>query len=186
MGRQLFDITVKIAETESLLSSLKETKQEYERKKLPDYMTKVGQDKIGLPEFDVDLVMEDFTHANISSDWEPERRQKAFDYLEVRGDGDLIKCVLTIAFPRYMLWLARAVQRVLEGLRFPNEASPEDDEVSVPPSEMEMTVPWNTLTAFCKEQLKKGQPLDLEVLGCTTGKIVKIKDRNKQPKKRKS
>jgi hypothetical protein len=40
-----------------------------------------------------------------------------------------------------------------------------------------LSVPWNTLTAFVKEQVEKGAVLPLDILGATVGRVVKLKAR---------
>ena len=43
---------------------------------------------------------------------------------------------------------------------------------------LELTVPWNTLTSYVREQVEGDHPpLDLEILGATAGQVVKIKKR---------
>lgn len=182
-GRTLFEIDTTILELEDRLKAAKEAKTELTQKTLPDYMIKVGQDRIGLAEFGVDLVLEDYYHANISSDWEPERRQAAFDWLESRGHGDLVKCVLTVPFPRFMLAAARWLQQRLREMLIPDEYT-DDTGQHFPEALVEMTVPWNTLTAFVKEQVRAGNEIDLEMLGATVGKVVKIKERKDSKRKK--
>jgi hypothetical protein len=42
-----------------------------------------------------------------------------------------------------------------------------------------MEIPWNTLTAFVKEQCELGAALELDTIGATVGRVVKIKPRKK-------
>lgn len=188
MGRELFQVDSAIAGLEEQLEKKKSRRKELTDKELPDYFTRVGQDRMGLPEFDVDLVLENFVHANIAADWEPEKREAAFTWLEDNGHGDLIKAVLTQKYPRTAMALARWVARWIMKLRFLWEklgGRMEDDtppDGDIPEPTIEMTVPWNTLTAWAKEQIKNGAELPLDTLGVTTGRVVKIKKRE-QPKK---
>lgn len=176
LGRDLYSTDEQIQTLEKKIEDLKKHRQELVMKKLPDYMSKIKQDRIGLEEFGVDLVLEDYVHANIASDWEPEKRDAAFAWLEESGNGDLLKTTLSLTFPRKAIAAARWAQAALETLvHYLQEAGAETHEL--PEQKIEMGVPWNTLTAFCKEQIKAGNPLPLEVLGCTVGKIVKIKER---------
>jgi hypothetical protein len=183
-GRDLFEADKKIKELEATLESTKAARLELASKTLPDFMLKIGQDKIGLADFDVDLVLEDYYHANIATDWEPERRNAAFQYLEENGNGDLVKTEFTILFPRQQLTAARWLQALIRTVQTALAATGQDAP-EIPDPSIGLGVPWNTLTAFVKEQLTNGNPVDLEVLGATVGKIVKIKPRSSKPKKAK-
>lgn len=163
LGRELYAVDADIVATEKRVADLKERRKVLVMKELPDYLTKVSQDKIGLPEFGVDLVMENYYHANIQAEWPEEQRDAAFKYLEDGGNGDLIKITIEIAFSRKDYKKAAALAAKLEKEKFSPVLS--------------KGVAWNTLTAFVKEQIEGGKTLDLDVLGATVGRIVKIKKR---------
>lgn len=198
MGRELYGVTSDIANLEAQLEAKKARRKVLTDEELPAYMQKIGQDSVGLPEFGVDLQLENYTHANIAADWEPERRQAAFDWLEEHGHGDLVKTEFTILFPRFMLpaarWLAEHVRTLRPTIQIAEETIAGkgknkvvtkklvDREVEIPEAVVGLGVPWNTLTAWAKGQLKAGEELPLDVLGVTTGQIVKIVERDK-PKK---
>lgn len=198
MGRDLYAVDSTIAQLEEQLETKKARRKVLTDVDLPAYMLKIGQDSVGLPEFGVDLVLENYTHANIASDWEPERRQAAFDWLEEHGHGDLVKTEFTILFPRFMLpaarWLAQHVGTLRPTVTIVEETvagkgknkvvtkKPVDREVEIPEAVVGLGVPWNTLTAWAKGQLKAGEELPLDVLGVTVGQVVKIVERDK-PKK---
>lgn len=178
LGRELYQADQAVDMLESLLEVAKERRKELTMRELPEYMDKISQDRVGLPEHDVDLVMEPYYHANIQADWPEEQREKAFNYLETRGDGDLIKTKLEMYFGRSELWKVRwivATLRLLAGqLRLAGQETPD-----IPEPFISMAVPWNTLTAFVKEQVKAGKPLELDTIGATVGRVVKIKPRKK-------
>lgn len=194
LGRELYATDSEIQRLEQQLEERKDRRRVLVEKELPDYLTRVGQDSVGLPEFGVDLVLENYYHANIASDWEPERRQAAFDWLEENGDGDMIKTEFTILFPKFMLPVARWLQTHVKTLRPKMTVSEEigsgkkkrktqvEKQVEIPEATVGLTVPWNTLTAWAKRKIEAGETLPLDVLGVTTGRIVKIKERDK-PKK---
>jgi len=181
MGRELFNVDKWISDLELRLETARERREALVSVELPDYFTKVGQDRMGLPEFGVDLVLENFVHANIAADWEPERREAAFSWLEDNGHGDMVKVQLTMLFPKTALELARWVQQALTALKLPKEYQKQ----TMPASDILMTVPWNTLTAWAKDQIKQGAELPLDTLGVTTGRIVKIKKRDEPKQVRK-
>lgn len=185
MGQELFSLDREKADIKKRLEEIESRRQVLTMRELPEYMTRVGSDNIGLPEFNADVVMEDYYHANIAADWEPERRQKAFDWLEKNGHGDLIKTEFSIMFPRFMLPVARWLQEHVKTLRpvlkmtvlSGKKKVMKEQEFEIPEADVNLTVPWNTLTAFVKEQVTKGAKLPLDTLGATVGKIVKIKPR---------
>lgn len=194
MGRELFMVDSNISALESQLEAAKVRRKELTEKELPDYMMKVGQDLIGLPEFGVDLELDYYYHANIAADWEPEKRQTAFDYLASLGEEDMIKAEFTILFPKYMLpvarWLAEQVKKLKPKMEISEEVGSGKKRtvrkvmrtVDIPEAVVGLSVPWNTLTAWLKRRLQAGEEVDLDVLGATVGRIVKIKERE-QPKK---
>jgi hypothetical protein len=178
LGRELYSVDKKIQDLEADLESAKARREDLVRRELPDYLKKIAQDKIGLPEFDVDLVLENYYHANIKADWPDAQRERAFAYLEKRGDGDLIKTQVVMMFGRTELWKVRWLQATIsllaQELRKAGEEAPE-----IPEPYIQMTIPWNTLTAFVKEQVELGAQLDLDILGASVGQVVKIKKRKK-------
>lgn len=170
LGSELYELDVKIDDLEEQLSSSRERRRELTEKLLPDYMTSIGQDRLGLAEHDVDVVLEDYYHANISADWEPERRVAGFDWLEKNDGGDLVKVLVTVAFPRGDLMRARALeQKIVEW--------GEESNSPIPTPEVTMSVAWNTLTAWVRDRISKGAALPLETLGATVGRVAKLKKR---------
>src|SRR5688572_21070159 len=90
-------------EVESLEKTLKQRKAElrdYEMRELVDVFDRVGTDHIGLPEMGFDAVVKPYYHASISADWDEGRRQDAFDLLDEKNAGDLVKAVITITIDR--------------------------------------------------------------------------------------
>lgn len=108
------------------------------------------------------FTMSDYFKASISAEWEPERREAAFNYLSRKGHGDIIKTAVTIYFPKEQFVKARRLAQGQQKL---------GRQV-----EMRRDVPWSTLTSWLKEQVTKyGFIPDLEKIGGTIGKVVKIK-----------
>jgi len=178
LGRELYSVDKKIKDLEADLESAKALREDLTRKRLPDYLKRIAQDKIGLPEFDVDLVLENYYHANIKADWPDEQKERAFAYLEKRGDGDLIKTQVVMMFGRTELWKVRWLQATISLLAKELRAAG-GEAPDLPEPFVQMTIPWNTLTAFVKEQVELGAQLDLDVLGASVGQVVKIKKRKK-------
>ncbi len=168
-AEELVSLDSTISDLERQLEERKAERKELAMKELPDFMLEMGTDHIGVASAGVDVVLEAYYHANISKEWEDDRRRAAFDHLDELGAGDIIRSIITIS----------AGKEEIEGMRKLLELlGPMLEELGVSAkTDLEMTVPWNTLTAFVKEQTKKGTALDLEKLGATVGNIVKIKKR---------
>jgi len=178
LGKKLYVLDADIVELEHKLDEKKKARLEVAMHELPDYMKLIGQDKVGLPDFNVDLVMEPYYHANIAADWPDDKRQAAFSYLEEIDAGDLIKTQVVFLFGRKELkrvkWLLAFISTLKHYLKEVG-GEPED----IPEPLITMGVPWNTLTAFVKEQITGGKKLDLDKIGATVGSVVKIKPRKK-------
>jgi hypothetical protein len=118
------------------------------------------------PAFTVEIG--DYYHANIAADWEPERREKAFAWFRREGHDDVLRNTVIVSFGKKTAKAQRALVAFLRKNKmvYTNEYG----------------IPWNTLTAFVKEQIetyKRTPPLEL--LGATVGRVAMIK----KPKKEK-
>lgn len=97
-----------------------------------------------------------YVHANI-----PEKhRDKAFEWLRNNGHGSLIKSQVVIFLPRGKDSELSKIEAFLKQHKVEMETK--------------TAVPWNTLTAFCREQLSKGESLPMDLLGVYDGRKVKI------------
>lgn len=135
---------------------------------LPEALTEVGMDKVGIPASGnlpaCDLVLKPYYKANISADWDVDRRNRAFNWLISEGNGDLIKHTIVIEFGLREEQEARDVAQLLKS-----------ENISYTVS---MMVPWNTLTSFVKEEIEDhGRIPPLDLLGATIGQIVEFKKR---------
>lgn len=173
MATRVVEVERRIKELEDEKKLLNVELYELQHKSMPDLMTEVGVDKIGLPESNADLVLKPYYKANISAEWPEEQRNAAFEHLDYLGLGDIVKNTITVVFPKG--WDEER-QEWLEKVRGLN--------LSFDPPEMVETrvVPWNTLTATIKEQYETGkeeflQAVDLKLLGAEVGQIVNIKPR---------
>jgi hypothetical protein len=154
---------------EERLSRISERRKTITDKELVDLMDGAGVPSItlaaegNLPEFTV--AVGPYYHANIADDWPDEKRAKAFAWIS-RYHGGMLRNTVTISFGKG----SQKQQKALEGflkkqkIAFSNKFG----------------VPWNTLTAFVKEQIeehRKTPPLAL--LGATVGRVAKIKKEKK-------
>ena len=150
------------------LSALNAEINDIQHAQLVDLMQEAGTDHLGLPAQGnlpaCDAKMRPYYHANIAADWEPERRQAAFAWLDSAGHGDLIKTAITVLIPRDDRAMALSIQHYLEQCNAQHT--------------VQLDVPWNTLTAFVREQVEKyHRTPPLETLGATVGQVVKLKVR---------
>lgn len=168
MGREVVELDKEVQRLEAELKEKNIKLYELRTRTMPELMAELNTDRIGLMEEGVDIVLGNVVHANIAADWPQDKKDVAFEHLESLELGDIIKNTVTIIFPRgryddLLEWLEK-----VRGLNLPFEP---------PEMNVDKTVPWNTLTATVKEQLRKGTALDLEKLGATVGMIVTIKKR---------
>ncbi len=178
LALKFVQVSSEVDKLETELSEKKTEKRTMAMTELPDLMNEIGQDVIGLPDANCDLLLSAYYHANISKDWPEEEQVASFDYLEEIGAGDLVKTMVVMQFGRSELDRARAVIALIhQAATFMQNAGVGPGEIPEPI--ITMSVPWNTLTSFLREQIEKGEILDLEKLGATVGSIVKIKKRKK-------
>lgn len=168
LGTRMAELQTRIDELDAELKANNIELYELRTKTMVDLMHELHSDHLGLPEAGYDVVLQQFCHANIKADWSEEQREAGFAELDRLEAGDLVKNTITIVFGRNM-----AAERAewLEKVRGLN--------LSFDPPEMKeaRAVQWNTLTAFVKEQVKKGTVLDLEKLGATVGHEVVLNKR---------
>jgi hypothetical protein len=172
MAQDLYTLDSSIIALEQSLETAKKQRLEIVHRTLPAYLDSIGIDRLGIGGAEVDLVVENYYHANIPED----KREEAFSWLEDNEHGDLIKTVLTVQFHRGEMEIATEVARRIKAFI---EAKGVPDR----PIDVKKGVAWNTLTAFVKEQIEEGMVLPLEILGATIGRIVKLKPRNKSKRK---
>lgn len=161
----LYHVEAQIKQLEETVAALKEERKVITQRTLPTFLDSIGMDRVGLPAQGVDIVVENYYHANIP----PEHEAAAFNWLDENGHGDLIKLTLTVALAKGDYETGK---KLLERIEAYLLAAKVKATVS-----SKLGVPWNTLTAFVKEQTTAGVALPLELLGATIGRIVKIKTR---------
>ena len=167
--RNVRDLRLKLVDLQQQVSETNQAIYEKERVTLPDMFIDAGVDTVGLPAQGnspaYDAKLEPYYKANILSSWEPDRKQAAFDWLIKHGAGDLIKSTITIRLPLGSDKLRKRIVSALSKFK--------GIDIS-----HEMSVPWNTLTAYVKECFTKARrvpPLDL--IGAEVGSIVKMNER---------
>lgn len=158
----LLDEQIKIMEEE--LEKKKNQRSRITRHELPDIFNECKMDSIGVPGEDVDVVLEPFFHANIKADWPEEQRDEAFDILEKLGAEDIIRVTMYVHFGKGEIELAKEMQEFLRS----------NNKFGNRPIRIERNVPWNTLTAWVKDRVKKHLPTPLTEIGASIGSQCKI------------
>ena len=163
--REFRDIERRVADLEEQLSATKERRRVIAEKELVDLfddarITSMALAAEGnLPAFEVEVGS--YYHANIAVDWPEDKRRRAFGWLDKYHPG-ILRSTLTISFGKN----TRKLQQEFERLAAKHKLAYKN----------EFGVPWNTLTAFVREQIEEHRrrpPLDL--LGATVGRVAKIK-----------
>lgn len=158
--REARDLDVKIAQYAQEAAGAGERKNAILFNELPEMfdevkITSLGLDAEGdLPAYHTEL--KDFYKASIPKD----KEEPAFKWLEKNKHGDMIKTVITIELGRGDRATAKLVEDFLKKQKVGYTRK--------------LAVPWNTLTAFVKEQTEKQIALPLDLLGATIGRVVKL------------
>lgn len=195
MGRELHALQREIEETEASLKAKKAQANTIIHRTLPDAMAVLSLDHLGMDDIAADMKAENFYKANISAEWDQERQERAFAWLEENGFGSLIKHDVTYSFRRgeenKAHWLtdlvvqaaAKRAGRLAEAAKSEGRDLTADDTWDIPIPVVRKNVPHSTLTSLVRTQteLPADDPakknLPLEILGAIVGRIVKIKPR---------
>ena len=161
------DLEARKVELEESLKSVNLSLQQAYYTDLPDAFDELGVAQLTLaPEGNhpgVEAKVQPFYRANIAQDWPPEQRNKAFDYLKDEGAEDLIKTEVIISMPRGFH---------ADAVRIAADLSKAGYAVQV-----REAVPWQTMTAWLKEQVERlGHIPTLDLIGGTVGRVVKLKN----------
>lgn len=163
--REFRDIEKRIADHEQAIVELKSRRKEITDHELVTLMDDAGIPSItlaaegNLPAFEVEVGA--YYHANISAEWPEEKRRKAFGWI-AKYHGGMLRNTFVISFGKNSEKLQAEFAKLAAKHKLPHKN--------------EFGVPWNTLTAFVKDQIenhRRRPPLDL--LGATVGRVAKIK-----------
>src|SRR5215207_4904871 len=152
MGVKVMEVTQEITTLEKQLGEKRSLFKRLVTEEMPALFDETGVDRIGIPEYNVDLVMSNYYHANIATSWPQERREEAFAYLEEKGAGDIIKVDVAVRFGRKELTEAKMLAEHLK-VKFGYLPT------------VEKEVPWNTLTSWLREDIEHGRMPDLDKIG---------------------
>lgn len=165
MGVKVMQLKKEIAEAEKALQEKQSRFHNLVSNEMPALFEETKTDRLGLPEYGIDLVLTNYYHANIAADWTEERREAAFSWMEEQGHGDLVRVIVSVTFGKQELREAKILADHLK------------TKFGYLPT-VQKTIPWNSLTAWLKEQVEKLHRVPpLELIGGTVGKVVKPKER---------
>jgi hypothetical protein len=161
-------LELEIEAIEATLSLKKQALNSLLHKDLPDLFLEIGIDEIAVPASgnfpSFRATCAPYYSAGIPVKWDHQKRSEAFAYLTDAGAGDLIKTELNVKFQR------EERDRALE-------TAQELQSRGLEP-EMKEAVHQATLTAWLREQVELNNWVpDLEKIGGTVGRVVKIKDK---------
>lgn len=151
----------RIAKLEKQLEGMKEEYRVLREHKVPEAMIKANQSqfRVALGDYaNVSVEIADFVSGSLPKD-ETERGM-AIEYLEENDAAELIKDTISISFRKSehnmaLDLLGRLKQEGFECV-------------------FENTVHHSTLQAWARERLRKGEPIDPEVLGLHVGRYAKL------------
>lgn len=176
LGLEFFELEEEIEKLEEKLATKKERKLELQHKTLPTLFGDAQIDIIGLPDQNVDIEIKPYYKASISSEWPTDDIKKGFETLEELDGQDIIRAELKVLF------MKEEYEDAKELAEFIRRSWP---KANSHPVNIDMSVPWMTLTKFVREysEDETTDPLteeQLKALGATIGRIAKIKKRKEK------
>jgi len=147
-----------VAQMEEDLKAARANLHTMKSSRIPDVMDQLQMDQLSFRGWTVKI--NDFVSGSLPKD--PEKRQKALQWLEQNDASGLIKTEIKVAFGKsqHNEALEVAGRLVSEGYA-PN---------------VESGVHSATLQSFARQRIKEGDPIDTEVLGLFVGKVAKLQE----------
>ena len=162
--RRCRDLLQEIHATEERVAAAKRELNAITMSELPDLFDEHGVTSVGIPEEGNSPAYTAEAKPYYNAKIRDENAEEAFSWLDAHGHGDLIKNMFSVEFGRTENKAADTLRAVLEKM--------DVDYLQ------KKTVPWNTLTAFVREQIEKhNATLPLDLLGATVGRVVKLKEK---------
>lgn len=146
-------------ELDGLEEKVKLAKEEVNRLEtvtIPEKMGALTEVKVRIGPLIAIVKVKKILRANIKK----ENKAAAYEWLDGRGHGDLIKTEVNISFGRAELERAKEITRQLT-------------DMGLTPS-LDQTIHWATLDSFIKEQLEKGMEFP-NIISIYEGKKVEVK-----------
>ena len=157
--RQFNTVQQQIDDAEQHIKALKEEKQRIAFEQIPMLM-----DEMGIERIDVDgaiVKLKSFVSASIPAD----RKQEAFNWLREHGHEGIIKNEIVVSFGKGEDNAAGDVMYQLEEKGFHPEQKTHIHSM--------------TLKGFIREQVEKGNNIDLDLFGAFVGRTAEVKRNSK-------
>lgn len=156
LARRAKELEKEIEDQESVLKERKEQFRKLTEEAIPEALSELNMKSFKMADGS-SIDIKPFYGATISE----ARRAEAFKWLRDRGFGDIIKNTVSVRFGRNEDELAARAINLLRAQGFPVEQSEK--------------VEPQTLKAWVKERVEKGQPVDSELFGVFIGQKAVIK-----------
>lgn len=125
---------------------------------IPEKMQQLGLAKLTL-DSGAHLEVKDVVRASIPAG----KQEEALQWLRDNGQGDLIKNEVKVYFAAGEDEVAKSLINYISESQLPNNGV-----------EQKTFVHAQTLTAFCRRRLEKGEPLNNDLLGVYVGRVAKL------------
>jgi RNA-splicing ligase RtcB len=165
------DKAAQIEDHEAKVKELRAEIQQIRDKKLVDLFDETGIDHLGIPANGnlppLEIEINDWVHANIPE----ENMEQAAAWMIKTGNEDLIKTEFKISY---------GLGEKKDAIKFEKQLIKMGEAY-----DKKQGVPWNTLTAFIKSEIKAGRPLTKKVmgmLGAESGRVATIVKQKKGKK----
>lgn len=156
LARRAKELEKEIEDQETVLKERKEQFRKLTEEAIPEALSELNMKSFKMADGS-SIDIKPFYGATISE----ARRAEAFKWLRDRGFGDIIKNTVSVRFGRNEDELAARAINLLRAQGFPVEQSEK--------------VEPQTLKAWVKERIEKGQPVDSELFGVFIGQKATIK-----------
>lgn len=188
LSEELAKLDSYIERGEEAIKKAKARRLEIQTRDLVDLMDKAGQDHVGLPNDNVDIVVSTAYHASLPAlppphkeDYQErfERRQRGLSWLREEGHDGLIKTEVIIEFPRG--GVARAAQVAEEMAQRAEEHARHHDGERPYAVEVKEAVNHNSLSKLVKDLSEQGRTdLPLADLGAHVIRVAEIIPRSER------
>ncbi len=164
---ELAEIESKIIEKSRELQDLQDDRNKLAREVLPQLFDHLHTDRLGVPGWKADVVLQSKTHASISKEWPEEDQQAGFAEVERLGGKHLLRVKVVTEFERGEFDLAAEFVRFIGGW----------PKLKGHAVLIDKTVHWGSLTKFVRELRERRVPMNLKALGATITRECFIKPR---------
>lgn len=160
LNKAINDALAKQREIDTVSTHLSELNKEYQTltvTRIPQLMQSAGVEEFKM-EDGTKIEVKDFINGTLPKD--EGRRRTALDWIEAVGAGGLIKEAIDFSLPRGSRELSAKIKAQLKKLKIDYDAAE-----GIHPQ---------TLYAFARERMKKGESVPTDLLGLFIGQVAKI------------